>query len=226
MTTRNGERSEAFWMRHGVLTVFFGLGVYVALVLAGVRLLDPPAPATTTLTVALSQEIAVEELPSFPDNPPLTGPIRNPFSSTADTVAPPMSTVARLTFGAQIDLSVRQTTVTRAAADAAVSVVSRALVVSETGVQPLAIADSVALTDAPPDPPRARSPYTVRVGDCLWCIAEQILGPDASVAEIVAGWHSIYDANRTTIGPDPNVVHTGATILIPESLRPDPRPPP
>jgi nucleoid-associated protein YgaU len=68
-----------------------------------------------------------------------------------------------------------------------------------------------------PTPPAAAAPapatpegttYTVQVNDTLPSIAAQIYG-DASK------WTAIYDANRSTIGEDPNVLPAGAQLTIP-----------
>ena len=50
--------------------------------------------------------------------------------------------------------------------------------------------------------------YTVHAGDTLPSIAAQLYG-DANK------WTLIYDANRSTIGPDPNVVQPGDQLTIP-----------
>ena len=44
--------------------------------------------------------------------------------------------------------------------------------------------------------------YVVREGDCLWSIAEKELGAGMY-------WSSIYEANRSLIGDDPNLIYVG-----------------
>lgn len=48
----------------------------------------------------------------------------------------------------------------------------------------------------------------VAEGDTLWAIAERNLGDGAR-------WRELYDANRQTIGPDPNRIQPGMTLTIP-----------
>jgi len=50
--------------------------------------------------------------------------------------------------------------------------------------------------------------YTVEAGDTLRSIAQQVYG-DASQ------WPRIYDANRETIGPDPDTLNAGTRLRIP-----------
>jgi nucleoid-associated protein YgaU len=50
--------------------------------------------------------------------------------------------------------------------------------------------------------------YTVAEGDTLATIAERFYG-DPSL------WRRIYDANRSTIGENPDNVRIGATLQIP-----------
>ena len=55
----------------------------------------------------------------------------------------------------------------------------------------------------------------VRRGDTLWDIAARALGPDASVADIAASWPGWYAANRSTIGPDPDLILPGQLLRPP-----------
>ncbi len=55
----------------------------------------------------------------------------------------------------------------------------------------------------------------VRPGDSLWVIAEQRLGPRATVVEIVGYWHRIYDRNTDVIGPDPDLILPGQLLELP-----------
>lgn len=54
----------------------------------------------------------------------------------------------------------------------------------------------------------ASDDYEVKAGDSLRSIAEQIYG-DATK------WPRIYDANRQTIGPDPDALNAGTRLRIP-----------
>ncbi len=80
---------------------------------------------------------------------------------------------------------------------------------------------------APTGPPASASPPTgtqtpsaagtvvVQAGDCLWNLAQEHAGPTAThreVARLTAAWHA---ANRTTIGPDPDVLHPGQVLAVP-----------
>lgn len=55
--------------------------------------------------------------------------------------------------------------------------------------------------------PKAKS-YTVKSGDCLSAIARAVYG-DASK------WTKIYEANKGTIGGNPNLIHPGQKYTIP-----------
>jgi nucleoid-associated protein YgaU len=51
--------------------------------------------------------------------------------------------------------------------------------------------------------------YVVRSGDSLSKIAKRVYG-DAKQ------WRRIYDANRTLIGNDPDLIHPGQNLVIPQ----------
>ena len=55
---------------------------------------------------------------------------------------------------------------------------------------------------APAPPPRT---YTVQPGDTLWGIGQR-LGVD---------WRRLYEANRETIGPDPDLIRPGQVLVVP-----------
>ena len=57
---------------------------------------------------------------------------------------------------------------------------------------------------------------TVAAGDSLWAIAAHRLGPAASDAQIAQAWPQWYDANRERIGADPNLIHPGTRLAVPE----------
>lgn len=50
--------------------------------------------------------------------------------------------------------------------------------------------------------------YTVKKGDCLWTIARKFYGNGSD-------WKKIYEANRDTIGKNPNLIYPGQTFTIP-----------
>lgn len=68
-------------------------------------------------------------------------------------------------------------------------------------------AASTARADTASIPPKAKE-YTVKSGDCLSAIARQVYG-DASK------WKKIYEANKSIIGNNPNLIYPGQKYVIP-----------
>lgn len=68
-----------------------------------------------------------------------------------------------------------------------------------------------------PGPPRPQShdPVVVARGDSLWLIAGRWLGPGATSTAIAAAWPRWYTANRTVIGPDPDLLQPGQRLAPP-----------
>lgn len=66
--------------------------------------------------------------------------------------------------------------------------------------------DVRALRGQAPSPPSGRATYTVQSGDTLSGIAQK-LG--------LGGWQALYDANRATIGGNPNVIKPGQVLVLP-----------
>lgn len=66
--------------------------------------------------------------------------------------------------------------------------------------------------------PAVTGSYVVRPGDSLWAIACRHLrattGSEPDDARVEATWRAIYDANRSLIGPDPNLIHPGQRLEI------------
>lgn len=62
--------------------------------------------------------------------------------------------------------------------------------------------------------------YLVVGGDSLWVIAARHLaartGESPTSSEIDRFWRQIYDANRETIGSDPNLIFPGQQLRIPK----------
>jgi nucleoid-associated protein YgaU len=54
----------------------------------------------------------------------------------------------------------------------------------------------------------------VTPGDTLWAIAVRGLPPGSPDARIAVRWHAIYAANRSLIGPDPNLIVPGQRLLL------------
>ena len=73
-------------------------------------------------------------------------------------------------------------------------------------------------TDVEPPPARPSPTATVRVapGDALWTIAAGLVAPGADDAEIDRAWRVIYADNRERIGDDPDLLHPGTTLTVPD----------
>ena len=73
----------------------------------------------------------------------------------------------------------------------------------------------------PVQPDRPGTPYIVKPGDCLWRIAKEILsarrGAEPPSVEIARFWPAIYEANRSLIGDNPNLIHPGQSLQIPKA---------
>ena len=50
--------------------------------------------------------------------------------------------------------------------------------------------------------------YTVKSGDCLWNIAKQFYGSGSDYTKI-------YNANKGTIGGNPNLIYPGQVLTLP-----------
>ena len=75
------------------------------------------------------------------------------------------------------------------------------------------------LRDGPSNPPPGRmidaGEHTVEAGDTLWDIAASHLEPaDRSAATIHRYWRRIYQANRSVIGADPNLIRPGTRLGV------------
>ncbi|MEA3502941.1 MAG: LysM peptidoglycan-binding domain-containing protein, partial [Actinomycetota bacterium] len=68
--------------------------------------------------------------------------------------------------------------------------------------------------------PSSAATYTVESGDSLWRIAASVLrsggADEPSSADIGRFWPAIYEANRTLIGDNPNLIFPGQRLVIPE----------
>jgi nucleoid-associated protein YgaU len=60
----------------------------------------------------------------------------------------------------------------------------------------------------------ARTVTVVR-GDSLWAIAARYLGPHATEQQVAREWPRWYAANRTVIGPDPDLIRVGQVLAVP-----------
>jgi len=61
---------------------------------------------------------------------------------------------------------------------------------------------------------------TVQPGDSLWAIAERLLAPGASTAEVADLVSRLHDLNRAAIGADPDLIHPGHQLRTPLGARP------
>lgn len=65
----------------------------------------------------------------------------------------------------------------------------------------------------------ATQAVAVRPGDSLWSLAEDALGADADVADLVDHWHLTYATNRHVLGGDPDLIHPGQRLVLPDPGR-------
>ena len=66
-----------------------------------------------------------------------------------------------------------------------------------------------------PQPGGQSTEVTVRPGDSLWSLSSARLGPFASDVDIALDWPRIYQANRDTIGGNPNLLRPGQVLQLP-----------
>lgn len=77
--------------------------------------------------------------------------------------------------------------------------------------------DVVAPTRAarPAAPRAAPADYVVRPGDSLWSIAAA--RTDGDPAAVGATWRAIWHANRDVVGDDPDLIHPGQALRLPDT---------
>jgi nucleoid-associated protein YgaU len=68
--------------------------------------------------------------------------------------------------------------------------------------------------------PTRLATVVVQRGDTLWDIATRHLGLGVSNARVAAEWPRWHAANRSTIGPDPNLILPGQRLRVPEQQSP------
>jgi nucleoid-associated protein YgaU len=71
----------------------------------------------------------------------------------------------------------------------------------------------------PDGPPGSPATHTVAPGESLWGIAAAHLAPDADPAQVDHAWQALYDANRSRIGTDPDLIRPGTALRLPRPLR-------
>ena len=67
---------------------------------------------------------------------------------------------------------------------------------------------------AHPPPRRAADRYVVRSGDSLWSIARAHPAPDTDVE---TRWRAIWRHNRDVVGDDPDLIHPGQALRLPDT---------
>ena len=58
----------------------------------------------------------------------------------------------------------------------------------------------------------------VRSGDSLWSITAGLLPAGAPDRAVDAGWRVLHAANRTQVGPDPDLIRPGTRLVVPDLL--------
>ncbi|MBT8212286.1 MAG: LysM peptidoglycan-binding domain-containing protein [Acidimicrobiia bacterium] len=79
--------------------------------------------------------------------------------------------------------------------------------------------DELALASPALEDPSVDHHYVVAPGDSLWAIASRHLdarGLPSSDADVNRFWRDIYGANRAVIGCDPDLIHPGQRLVVPE----------
>ena len=66
----------------------------------------------------------------------------------------------------------------------------------------------------------AQTTLVLRSGESLWSLTGQLLGPDASAAEIARSWPLLWEANADQIR-DPDQVAAGTVLQVPPQLLPE-----
>jgi len=67
------------------------------------------------------------------------------------------------------------------------------------------------------DRPRGHT-VTVAPGDSLWRISQRLLPATARAVELDRTWRNLYDANRRALGADPDLIHPGTPLRLPDHL--------
>jgi nucleoid-associated protein YgaU len=61
------------------------------------------------------------------------------------------------------------------------------------------------------------SDHVVEPGESLWSIASDALPSDATTAQVAGSTTDWYEANRSTIGSDPNLIRPGLNLSAPDA---------
>ena len=70
---------------------------------------------------------------------------------------------------------------------------------------------------AEPTPVSTDDDHVVHEGESLWTIAADTLPPEATAAHVASTSAAWYEANRSTIGPDPNLILPGQQLTAPNA---------
>jgi nucleoid-associated protein YgaU len=70
---------------------------------------------------------------------------------------------------------------------------------------------------AEPTPVSTASHHVVQAGESLWSIASNELPPDATAANVASASTAWYEANRSTIGADPDLILPGQQLAAPDA---------
>ncbi len=83
---------------------------------------------------------------------------------------------------------------------------------------PLVTIDAAAVGQPPAaGVPAPGGTYTVQTGDSLWSVARRALGDGARIADVASYWPLVYSANAAVIGSDPDLIHPGQELELPEA---------
>jgi nucleoid-associated protein YgaU len=66
--------------------------------------------------------------------------------------------------------------------------------------------------------PDVATPVRVEPGDSLWRIAARSLGEGATAEDVAGHWPRWYERNRSTIGPDPDLLLVGMLLTPPSTV--------
>jgi len=90
--------------------------------------------------------------------------------------------------------------------------------VADFFASPLAPQPALELVLPLPSAPEPPHPLPVEVvsDDSLWRLADRQLAPDATDKDIQEAAAALYEANRTVIGPDPDLIQPGTRLTVPE----------
>jgi len=195
-----------------LLVLWLGLGVLLAILAT--------LPGTTGRVAGLAADrfapLLVRRVTAVLIGTTLAAAAGTPFAQAAEPAPTPTTTT-----------SVR---VTGPAPDPAFGVTTRAPVVDAPVTRPdpvptpppapapdpaFGVTGLGPLGPAPRTSPSTQGTVTVARGDSLWAIASRHLGPGATRQQIAHEWPRWYAANRSVIGPNPDLIRVGQVLTVP-----------